>query len=84
MNIIDVFFFLTMFIGIYGGFVLCAFVVDKLLRRFFNKGIFLFMLKNEFLNRCTNDLIIFLKLKINTQVLLQSMNIRLLKTHRLL
>ena len=40
MNIVEAFVFLTMFIGIYGGFMLCAFVVDKLLRRFFNKGIF--------------------------------------------
>ena len=40
MNIVEAFVFLTMFIGIYGGLMLCAFVVDKLLRRFFNKGIF--------------------------------------------
>ncbi len=40
MNLVEAFVFLFMFICMYGGFMLCAFVVDKLLRRFFNKGIF--------------------------------------------
>lgn len=40
MDVVEAFLFLAMFIGIYGSFMLCGFVVDKLLRRLFNKGIF--------------------------------------------
>jgi len=40
MDVIEAFVLLAMFVGIYGVLMMCAFVVDKLLRRFFNKGIF--------------------------------------------
>jgi len=40
MNIVEAFSFLVMFICLYGGMMLIGFVVDKLLRRVFNWGIF--------------------------------------------
>lgn len=40
MNIVEVFAFLALFICLYGGLMGIGFVVDKLLRRLFNVGIF--------------------------------------------
>jgi len=40
MSIVEVFAFIALFVGLYGGLMLIGFVVDKLLRRFFGKGIF--------------------------------------------
>lgn len=39
MNIVEVFAFLALFVGLYGGMMVIGFVVDKLLRRFFGRGI---------------------------------------------
>ena len=40
MNIVEAFAFLALFVGLYGGLRVIGFVVDKLLRRFFDCGIF--------------------------------------------
>lgn len=40
MNIVEAFAFLALFVGLYGGMMLIGFVVDKLLRRVFKRGIF--------------------------------------------
>lgn len=40
MDIIEAFAFLALFIGLYGSLIGIGFVADKLLRRFFNVGIF--------------------------------------------
>ena len=39
MSIVEVFAFIALFVGLYGGLMLIGFVVDKLLRRFFGCGI---------------------------------------------
>lgn len=40
MELIEAFAFLALFVGMYGGLMLIGFVVDKLLRQVFNRGIF--------------------------------------------
>jgi hypothetical protein len=39
MSIVEVFAFIALFVGLYGGLMVISFVVDKLLRRFFGRGI---------------------------------------------
>jgi hypothetical protein len=40
MNIVEAFAFLALFVCLYGGLMGIGFVVDKLLRRLFGRGIF--------------------------------------------
>jgi len=40
MSLVEAFVGIAMFVGIYGSLIWAGFVVDKLLRRFFNVGIF--------------------------------------------
>jgi hypothetical protein len=40
MDIVEAFAFLALFVCLYGGLMAIGFVVDKLLRRVFGKGIF--------------------------------------------
>lgn len=39
MSLVEIFVWMTMFIGIYGGLLGCSFVVDRVLRKCGKKGI---------------------------------------------
>jgi hypothetical protein len=40
MDVVEAFAFVALFVGLYGGLMLIGYVIDKVLRRLFNKGIF--------------------------------------------
>lgn len=40
MDVVEAFAFVALFVGLYGGMMLIGYVIDKVLRRMFNKGIF--------------------------------------------
>jgi hypothetical protein len=40
MDVVEAFAFVALFVGLYGGMMLIGYVIDKVLRRVFNKGIF--------------------------------------------
>lgn len=40
MDVVEAFVFVALFVGLYGGMMLIGYVIDKVLRRLFNKGIF--------------------------------------------
>jgi|GEM_PF-3048714 len=40
MDVVEAFAFVALFVGLYGGMMLIGYVIDKVLRRLFNKGIF--------------------------------------------